>query len=503
MGDNGNQEFGKIRSILWPIHGFELKKFLPMSFLMFAILFVYAAVRDLKDTFVQKYAVLGGTELISALKLWFVFPSAILVVMLFSFLLSKFGMRKTFYIVSSFFAIFFFVFAWFLFPNVDKIHMSKATMVAMRESWPKFFYYIIPCLGNWSYTVFFILAETWGTLAIGSLFWFFANQITKHSEVKRFYALFSLIGNIGVYLSGTLIKEMSKTSGALFDKNVKILVSVSAIFCVITMMIYRYINKVVLTDPKLYDPSQVKPKKKKAKVGVLAGIKILASSKYLFLIFMLPISYGIGINLYEGVFKAQMRESFVGANDLTNMMGTLSQVTAIATIVLTFLSVNLLRKFSWKFNALVTPVMILVLGVVFFGLMLYKNNGGTKFLGMDVPILAVWMGLFVDAIAKGIKYCLFDTTKSIAFRPLDPDTQAQGQGAVEVLGGRGGKAGGALITYLLLNLISAGSALLSHVNTLFILFILILFAWIISVIKLSGLYEEKEKEKRAAIENKN
>ena len=218
---------------------------------------------------------------------------------------------------------------------------------------------------------------------------------------------------------------------------------------------------------------------------------------------MLPISYGIGINLYEGVFKAQMRESFVGANDLTNMMGTLSQVTAIATIVLTFLSVNLLRKFSWRFNALVTPVMILVLGVVFFGLMLYKNNGGTKFLGMDVPILAVWMGLFVDAIAKGIKYCLFDTTKSIAFRPLDPDTQAQGQGAVEVLGGRGGKAGGALITYLLLNLISAGSALLSHVNTLFILFVLILFAWIFSVIKLSGLYEKKEKEKRAVIENKN
>ena len=77
MGSDGNQEFGKLRSLLWPIHNFELKKFLPMSFLMFFILFVYAAVRDLKDTFVQKYAVFGGTEMISALKLWFVFPSAL------------------------------------------------------------------------------------------------------------------------------------------------------------------------------------------------------------------------------------------------------------------------------------------------------------------------------------------------------------------------------------------------------------------------------------------
>lgn len=496
MSDNNPQEFGKLRSMLWPIHGFELKKFLPMSFLMFAILFVYAAVRDLKDTFIQKYAVLGGTELISALKLWFVFPSAFIVVMIFSSLLSKFGMKKTFYIVSSFFALFFLAFAWILFPNVDKIHMSKATMLSMRESWPKFFYYIIPCLGNWSYTLFFILAETWGTLAIGSLFWFFANQITKKSEVKRFYALYSLIGNVGVFLSGTLIREMSKAKGVLFDRNVKILVSISAIFCIVTMLIYRYINNVVLADPAMYDPAEIKPKKKKAKVGFMAGIKILASSQYLFLIFMLPISYGIGINLYEGVFKAQMKESFTDASAYTDMMGTLTQVTAIVTVLLTFLSVNLLRKFSWKFNALVTPVSILILGVVFFGLMFYKNGGGTHFMGMQVPILAVWVGLFIDAIAKGIKYCLFDTTKSMTFRPLDPDTQAQGQGAVEVLGGRGGKAGGAAITYLLLNVISAGSALLSHTTTLFVLFAVILVAWIVSVIKLSSLYEEKRSSQK-------
>ncbi|MCL2313084.1 MAG: NTP/NDP exchange transporter [Firmicutes bacterium] len=485
-----NLGFGKLRSILWPIHGFEMKKFLPMSILMFCILFVYTAVRDLKDTFIQKYAVLGGPELISALKLWFVFPTAILVVMIFSSLLSKFGMKKTFYIVTSFFTLFFLIFAFFLFPNASKIHLSIGTMLHMRSTWPSFFYYIVPCLGNWAYTLFFILAETWGTLAIGSLFWFFANQITKRDEIKRFYALYSLIGNIGVFISGGYIYSMSGVEGSAFDKNVKVLVCISAFFCIATMFMYYYINAVVLKDPKLYDPTQVKPKKKKARVGFLEGIRILVSSPYVFLIFMLPISYGIGMNLYEGVFKAQMGAALRGASNFTKMMGILSMATAIFTIVLTFVSVNILRKTSWKFSAMVTPVAILSLGLFFFFLMFYKQSGGQTFLGFSVPMAAVWIGLVIDAFGKGIKYCLFDTTKSMAYIPLDPDTQAQGQAAVEVVGSRGGKGGGALITYFLLNVVSAGSTILSHTGSIFVIFIIIMLAWIFSIIRLSIRYEK-------------
>ena len=66
------KEFGKIQSLLWPIHGYEMKKFVPMSLLMFFILFVYTMLRDIKDVFIQKYAICGGTELIPVLKLVFV-----------------------------------------------------------------------------------------------------------------------------------------------------------------------------------------------------------------------------------------------------------------------------------------------------------------------------------------------------------------------------------------------------------------------------------------------
>ncbi len=139
-------EFNKLQQILWPIHNYELKKFLPTSLLMFCILFVYTMVRDLKDVFIQKYAICGSTELIPTLKLWFVMPAAFLVVMLFTYLINKFGSNKTFYIMVSLFIAFYTVFVLFLFPNANSIHASAETVRKMQASWPGFFFYIIPCL---------------------------------------------------------------------------------------------------------------------------------------------------------------------------------------------------------------------------------------------------------------------------------------------------------------------------------------------------------------------
>ena len=45
-------EFGKIRSKIWPIHNFELKKILPMFLMFFFISFNYTILRDTKDTMI-------------------------------------------------------------------------------------------------------------------------------------------------------------------------------------------------------------------------------------------------------------------------------------------------------------------------------------------------------------------------------------------------------------------------------------------------------------------
>lgn len=487
-------EFNKFQQILWPIHGYELKKFLPMSLLMFCILFVYTMVRDLKDVFIQKYAVCGGTELMPVLKLWFVMPVAFLVVMLFTFLIEKFGSTKTFYIMVSIFILFYTTFVLFLFPNASHLHADADTVRRMQATWPGFFYYIIPCLTNWSYTLFYILSEIWGTVAISSLFWQFANQVTKKNEVKRFYGLYALIANIGGFLSGGALKSMSSVKGAAFDHNVTILIGLCIFFAFATMGIFYYINSVVLKDPRFYDPSEVKTKKKKEKVGIMEGIKILFTSPYIGLIAVLVVAYGVSINFVEVIWKEQMKATLTQPNDYASMMGNLSMITCTLTICATLLSTNVLRKCSWKVSAIISPLVMLVLGGAFFALIIYGKNGGTQLFGVSVPLMAIWVGLFVDAIVKSIKYCLFDSSKNMAYRPLDEDTKTKGQAAVEVIGGRAGKAGASTINYILTNVVAVGSKISAHLYTIAPIFILTVVGWVMAVTGLSKKYEAKVAE---------
>lgn len=491
--DNQEQtpEFGKLRQMFWPIHRHELKKFLPMSMLMFCILFVYTMVRDLKDSFIQHYAVCGGAELLPILKLFFVMPAAFLAVMLFTFLISKFGSTKTFYIMVSIFIAFYAVFVLFLFPNVSWLHANAETVRHLQEVCPKFLYFTIPCITNWSYTLFYVMSEIWGTIAIQSLFWQLANKITKSSETKRFYGLYSLISSVGTVCSGGLLRAMSHARGEAFDRNVKILIGLCILLATTTLIIFKYINTVVMTDRTLYNPHEIKVKKKKEKVDVFEGIRILFKSPYIGFIAVIILSYGIADNLIENMWKAQMRIAFSRPNDYARTMATHSILVGIFTIVVILLSTFILQKFSWKFCASIPAVTMLLAGMVFFGMMVRSNHNHPTMFGRQMHWIIAWLGVVMVAVTKSTKYSLFDSTKNMAYRPLDEDTKTKGQAAVEVIGSRTGKAGSATINAALTNLVKAGSTISSHVYTIIVVFAMTLFGWLTAVSKLSKKYEAK------------
>lgn len=490
--------FNKVQQILWPIHSYELKKFLPMSMLMFCILFVYAMVRNLKDTFIQHYAICGGTELTPILKLFFVMPAAFLAVMLYTFCINKFGSTKTFYIMISLFVSFYAIFLLVLLPNISKLQPDEAMVIHLQEIFPDFLHYTIPCLTNWCYTLFYTISEIWSTIAFSSLFWQFANRITKEDEAKRFYPLYSLISSIGVILSGGVLSAMSKSSGAEFERNVKILISLCIMFAIATMIIFYYINAVIVPDPELCDQSQLRlPSKKmhkKGKIDLFEGIKMLFTMPYIGLIAVMILAYGISDNLIETVWKAQLRIAFPNPNDYASMMGIQTVIVGFLTIAITILSTYLLQKFSWKFCASIAPFIMLTLGIVFFALSLYCNTGHLEFYGLPIDIASAWIGLIVIALTRSTKYCLFDATKNMAYRPLDVDTKTKGQAAVEVIGGRGGKAGSALVTAVLTNIVSVGSKISAHLFTIIPIFIATVIGWSVSIIRLSPKYEKKVAE---------
>ena len=87
-------EFGGIRKTLWPIYKFELKKFLPMGFMMIFILFVYTLCRDLKDTLLQTRIPNVDTEIISNAKIFGVIPFSIIFTIVFMKLSNKYSTAK-------------------------------------------------------------------------------------------------------------------------------------------------------------------------------------------------------------------------------------------------------------------------------------------------------------------------------------------------------------------------------------------------------------------------
>lgn len=493
------KEFNKIQALIWPIHKYELKKFLPMSFLMFFILAIYTLVRDVKEIFIQfKTHMWAGAaksdtaQLISALKVWYVLPCAFLAVMIFTLLMNKYGSKKTFYIIVTAFMVFYALFGLVLYPNLDSIMMSSEQITNMVSGVPHFFWTFLTCLGNWPITLFYIFSEIWGTMAIASLFWQFANATTMKHETKRFFGLFSLIGNAGVIIAGLVVKQFLGKAPVNVVMWLMIAVVITGGLVLAT---YTYINKVVLTDPRFYDPTQIKvKKKKKEKVSIMEGIKILFTNTYLLLVAVLVMAYGIGINFAEVVMKAQMKEYFT-PEQYSDMQGTLSILIGIFTIIVVLFSANVLRRCSWKVGAIITPALFLIVGGLFFVATLYNKFVSPEIFGMSAILLAIWIGIIQDALVKSVKYSLFDTTKSMAYIPLDEDTKTKGQAAVEVIGGRAGKAGASLIQQIMFGFVPG---IMNHVVTIVGIFAVTVIAWIFSVFKLSPKYEKAVEDMNAA-----
>jgi len=497
-------DFKGLRGILWPIHNFELKKFLPMGLMMMCILFNYTILRDTKDTLIVNSPG-GGAECLSFLKLYGVTPAAILFMAFFMKLANVFTREKLFYAVLTPFLIFFGAFAFIIYPNTGLFHMSLESIQAMQANYPNA-HWLIPVIGNWSFSLFYILSELWGSVILSMLFWQFANQITKVDEAKRFYGLFGMLGNVGLLLSGPTIIMVAKYAKTLpsdvdaFGTNLKILMSAVVVAGIVVAATYRWMNKNVLTDPQLYTPEQKSSKKKKVKMSVVDSFKYIMRNPYLGLIAVLVLSYGVAINLVEGVWKGQIKIAFPDKNDYNMFMGQFSTWTGAITILLMIIGNNLLRRLSWFKAAIITPVMVLITSTIFFTVVWNGNKVSpfTPFLGVTVVLVAVIVGQIQNVLSKGTKYSLFDSTKQMAYIPLDPEIKTKGQGAVEVIGGRAGKSGGAFVQSTLLASIGGSVSLASLTYILGPLVLLICAGWILAVFGLSKRFTSLVAEQKAA-----
>ncbi|MBA3813960.1 MAG: NTP/NDP exchange transporter [Alphaproteobacteria bacterium] len=494
-------QFSKLRAAIWPIQGSEMKKFLPMGLIMFFVLFNYTIVRDVKDVQVVGSS---GAEAVNFIKFWGVTPVSILFVILYAKLSNILSKENLFYFCIVPFIAFFGAFAFIIYPNKEFLHPSAESVLALQQSLPAL-RFIFALWGSWSYSIFYIMAEMWGSVVVSLLFWQFANEIIRTHEAKRFYPLFPLLGNIALILSGLTVNYFSSIAHLYppetdvwgISLNYMMGAVVAAGFAIIA--IYWWMNRYVLTDPLYYDAADTskKVKKEKPKLSIGESFKYLISSPYLGLVALLVLGYGMSINLVEVTWKSQLKIQYPLANDYGAFMGYFSAFTGIATIVLIILCKGIVRRFGWYTGAILTPAILLITGLLFFAFVIFRDSLSwlTLFMGVTPVFMAVMIGATQNILSKGTKYSLFDPTKEMSYIPLDQELKVKGKAAVDVIGGRLGKSGGAVVQQILLVVTSTTATQISIAPYTCGIMMLVILAWMFSAGKLSRMYNAKVAEK--------
>ena len=467
--DLGKREFGRWRTYLWPVHHYELRKLIPLLLIFFLISFDYNILRTMKDTLVVT-AKDSGAEAIPFIKVWAMFPMSILLTFIFTRLSNRFSRETVIYTMFSFFLLFFAVFTFAVYPYRDLIH-PNASANYLQGILPLGAKGFIAMYRNWSFTAFYVMSELWGNIVLFVLFWGFANQITRLGEAKRFYGILGIGANLSGIFAGQISVSLYRDAldptlpfgSSGWEQTMIMLISLILVAGAATLGLFYWMNSRILTNPLYYDPSEARKESKvKGRLSMRESFSYLVRSKYLMCLAVIVIAYNLVINLVEVVWKHEVHELYPNPSDYNLYMNHVTIVISIfATLTALFISGNSIRKFGWTFTAMLTPAILLITSIGFFGCFLAKEYMGTELLsvlGATPLALAVFFGSAQNAISRAAKYSVFDATKEMAFVPLSPENKLRGKAAIDGVGARLGKSGGSVIHQSLLLSLSSFTA---------------------------------------------
>ena len=488
---SSQKQFGKLRGFIWPVHGFELKRFVPMLLVFFLISLNYNILRATKDTLVVT-APASGAETLPFLKVWVIVPIALLMTFLYTRLSNRLSREKVFYTLMGIFLGFFFIFAFFLYPNQDLLHPHQFAD-RLENSLPVGFHGMIAILRNWTFSLFYVMSEMWSAFMMTVLFWGFANDVTNIEQAKRFYGLLGISANFSGVVGGTIATSLSLIDyhpslpfgHDAWSQSVVFLNSVVIFAGLISIVLFRWLHV------KGYGYTTSAPLSEEKKMGIREMLRHVFTSKYLIAIALLVICYNISITLVEVVWKDQVKQLYPNPSEFNAYMGDVLKIMGtIATLTAIFITGNVIRRFGWKTSAMIPCHILLFTSAGFFTFLLLKNAGvGTivALLGATPLAISVFFGTLHNCFSRASKYTLFDSTKEMAFIPLSQDQRIRGKAAIDGIGSRVGKSGASLAHQGLLLLFGTISASVPFVAL--ILFGIIL-TWMFAVRYIGRQFQE-------------
>lgn len=454
------------------------------------IVFNYSILKATKETLVIT-APSSGAAAIPFIKVWAILPMAFFITYIFTRLSNRFTRDGVFYIMMSGFLSFFLLFSFVLYPYREFLHPNGLANY-FEQHLPIGFHGLIAIFRNWTFTLYYVLSELWGTIIMTVIFWGFANQVTSVKNAKRYYAILGLganlatimAGQLAVTLSGNLYKIPFISSQDEWGATLSLITLVVVSGGLMTIALYRYLTHHVFKDEKGPEDSvKANKKKKPIQMGIRKNFAYLAKSKYLMAIAIIVLTYNISLNLVEVVWKHQMHLLFPKSTDFNAYMGqVISLVGITSTLVSIFLCGNVIRRWGWTVSALVTPMILLLTSAAFFAFLFFREMpviaGITAILGTTPLAMSVFFGTLQNAMSRASKFTFFDATKEMAFIPLSDESKLKGKSAIDGVGSRLGKSGGSVVHQGLLFAFGTVSASTPYVG---VILMLVIAAWIFAV----------------------
>lgn len=491
--DKESSSFGKIRSLFWPIHRYEFKKVFSLILLFCLLCISYSLLRNLKDIVVLT-AKDSGAEVIPFIKVWGMLPAAIVGTWFYSKLCSMFKREKVFYILISSFLLFFLLFAFVLYPLKEHLHFHGLQNYLL-ETLPSGFKGLIAMCCNWTFTLFYIIAELWSVLVLTVLFWGVANDINTVSEAKRSYGILNIGSNLAPLMGGFMAIFATNKMTLFFLKDMKDvwgqtiinIVLLVALLGGLALLIFCWMQKNVFTKPLPAPPT----KDGKGRMSLRASIRFLLKSKYLVCLAVIVLGFNIAVNLTDILWKQQLTAYFTDKNDMLIHLSYIQVGLSIVATVGAVLFTSLVRRFGWTLVAIITPMIMTVMGIGFFSFLFFGDYLATMthtLFGLTPMAMTVYFGSMQNCLSKAAKYSVFDASRELAYLPLDSEARLRGKAAIGGLGSGVGKSGASLL-YQGLLFMTGGIAFCGPYIAviLFIVFV----SWFSSVVSLGRQFNRK------------
>ena len=485
-----------------------------MGGLMFLICLNQNLMRGIKDSLIS---INLGPEFIGFVKIFCEIPAGLLFVFFYIKMCNRFSARQIFILVVSGFVVYFLFFSIFVCETIHdrSPEINKPEIDNYGSVW-------ILLWNNIGITMFYVFAEMWPVI-MTMFFWQLANSSVSLIDAPKIYPILSILGQVSLILSGIVLNHISSLSSYFGFSGIKILISALIVSSLVLIIVYlkiepssarikpRQENKSSEIDSKSYTDNLVA-------LGVFESLKVVVKSKYLLLISLVCLSYHMSVNLIEFVWFSKIKQVYTTQNEFMEFHGKILYCTGIFSVLLGCFGKRIITKFRWLISAILTPVMMLLFGGIFFISLIFDEQliylalCTHQYVALFIDILPytaleslnelkitweiyhareylvlflpLFFGALQNILGRGTKYALFDATREMLYIPLNEEMKSKGKAAVDVIGMKVGRALSAVIQIMLFGVYFASQNF--AVSLIFVIYVGICVVWIFCLKSLSS-----------------